>query len=89
MAISQPISGIERRFQWETLCFDPMYEVDMRSLSGFGLPWEVVVSTYHMYGTTRESSRNATLCATLSKRSLLNKGLFTSSALQHTTHSLI
>jgi hypothetical protein len=29
MTISQPISGIERRFQWETLCFDPMYEVDI------------------------------------------------------------
>ena len=23
----------------------------MGSLSGFGFPWEVVVSTFHMYGT--------------------------------------
>ena len=50
MTISQPISGIERRFQWETLCFDPLYEFDMRSLSGFSLHREVVVGTYHMYG---------------------------------------
>jgi hypothetical protein len=27
-----------------------MNEFDMRSLSGFGLPREVVVSTFHMYG---------------------------------------
>ena len=48
--ISQPISGIERRFLSETLCFDPMNKKDMGSLFGFGLPRDVVVSTLHMYG---------------------------------------
>ena len=33
-----------------TLYYNPMNEFDMRSLSGFGLPREVVIGTYHMYG---------------------------------------
>jgi len=41
-------------------------------------------------GNARETTRNSTLCATLSKRSLLNKSLQLSSALhtQHTNCSL-